>query len=119
MTDSNTIGMYLCLSLAIFFFLLAIYVHSQERFPFSENELKNPETYFRGLMAVSVIFTCASVIIALKKKDKVTTHDGLQASVTFLCALSSLIIAWQSEANLLALGSVTLASLLSASVLNK
>lgn len=116
--DSNTVTMYIFFAFACLFFLLAVYVHSQEALPFSDKELDNPESYFKGMMVVSSICTFISIGFALKKKGTVKTKDGLLAATGFCSVLAGVVVAWQHEASLIALSLTTLSGLLSAASLD-
>lgn len=116
--DSNTITMYLFFALACIFFMFAVYVRLKDSLPFSEEELKNPESYFKGFMIVSSLCTFISIGFALKKKGTIKSKDGLVAATGFCAVLSSIVISWQSDANLFALSLTTITGLLSASSLD-
>lgn len=112
--DSNTVVMYIFLILASLFFLTAIYVHVKDFLPFSDKELENPESYFKGFMILSSVCTVVSIVFAVKKKDTVKTKDILQIITGCCIILAGLIISRQSEANLFVLGLTTLGGLLTA-----
>lgn len=116
--DSNTVSMYVFFVFSCLFFLLAIYVHSQDKFPFAQEDLKNPEGYFKGLMVTSSICTFISIGFALKKKDKIKTKDALLVTSGFCAVLAGIIVAWQSETSLIVLGLTSLSGLISAASLD-
>lgn len=116
--NSNTVGMYVFFAFACLFFLLAVYVHSQYSLPFSDKEIENPESYFKGFMVMSSMCTLISIGLALKKKGTIKTKDGLLAATGFSAVLGGIAVSWQRETSLFALAFTTLAGLLSAASLD-
>ena len=116
--DSNKVAMYAFFALACLFFMLAVYVRLQDALPFSDKDLTNPESYFKGLMIVSSLCTIISIGFALKKKGTIKSKDALLAAAGFCAVLAGIVISWQNNASLAALSLTTLAGLLSASSLD-
>jgi len=116
--SSNTVTTYIFFALACLFFLIAVFIHSEEKLPFTEEQLKEPESYFKGFMIVSSICIIISISFGLKKKSQIGTKETLLAGTGLCAVLAGVVIAWQKETSLLALSLTTLAGLLSAASLD-
>jgi membrane-associated PAP2 superfamily phosphatase len=114
MTDSNQVGMYVCLGIAAVLFLLTFYINATSQWPGSENKLSDEEITLRVklLMVLSGIFILASGGIATKRKTKLVKRDIFNVIVMLSAVLTSWIIAWK-ECSEFAMGLSVLSAIFS------
>ena len=95
MTDSNKIGMYICIALATTLYTLSVYIRTTKTFLGEDLSEEKTSLYSKSLTALSGLLLIISTILALKSKDKIERQDILNTSIIGLAILASWYISWQ------------------------
>lgn len=95
MTDSNKIGMYICIGLASILYALSVYIRTTEKFLDKELAEDKVSLYSKSLTVLSGLLLLISTILALQSKDKIERQDIMNTTIIGIAILASWYISWQ------------------------